>query len=95
MLFGFTFSGFAWLLLYSGLFLIGVIPGAIKLYFVLTTGFCTSTNRLNGKTVIITGANTGIGKETAIDMAKRGARVILACRDSKRAAAAKGILIYF
>lgn len=47
---------------------------------------------MTGKTVIITGANTGIGKETAIDLAKRGARVILACRDIRKADGAKGIL---
>jgi retinol dehydrogenase-12 len=29
-------------------------------------------------------ANTGIGYETALDLAKRNARVILACRDPKR-----------
>lgn len=46
------------------------------------------TTRLDGKIVIITGANTGIGKQTAIDLAKLGARVILACRDAKRANAA-------
>lgn len=35
--------------------------------------------------MIITGANTGIGKETAIDIAQRGARVIIACRNADRA----------
>ncbi|XP_015245194.1 PREDICTED: retinol dehydrogenase 12-like [Cyprinodon variegatus] len=45
----------------------------------------SSEERLDGKTVIITGANTGIGKETARDLAKRGARIIMACRDVERA----------
>jgi retinol dehydrogenase 12 len=46
---------------------------------------CISKNRLDGKVAIVTGANTGIGYETALDFAKRGSRVILACRDIEKA----------
>lgn len=62
---------------------------ALKLYLVATTGICKSKNKLNGKTVVITGGDSGVGKETAIDLAKRGARVIIACRNMKKAEKAK------
>ncbi|KAM6944063.1 retinol dehydrogenase 14 [Lycodopsis pacificus] len=47
--------------------------------------YCTDVKRLNGKTVLITGGNSGIGKESAIALARRGARVIVACRDPDKA----------
>lgn len=51
------------------------------------------TEEMYGKTVIITGANRGIGKETARDLAKRGARVILACKDMKMCAETRNEIV--
>jgi NAD(P)-dependent dehydrogenase (short-subunit alcohol dehydrogenase family) len=43
---------------------------------------------LDSRTFLVTGANTGIGKETVRALAGRGARVLLACRSEQRGRAA-------
>tara|TARA_Y100001936_G_scaffold245004_1_gene286277 strand:- start:11266 stop:12261 length:996 start_codon:yes stop_codon:yes gene_type:complete len=40
---------------------------------------------LSGKTVLITGANSGIGFETAVQLAARSARVVVSCRSQEKA----------
>ena len=50
----------------------------------LAGGVCSIVRDLTGQVVIITGSNTGIGKETARVLAQMGASVILACRDAKK-----------
>jgi len=44
---------------------------------------------MNGKICMVTGANAGIGKVTAQELAKMGAHVVMVCRSPERGEAAK------
>lgn len=57
----------------------------VRAYVVYSRGVCRSSATMEGKTVIITGGNGGIGKETAKELARRKARVIIACRNLQKA----------
>lgn len=44
---------------------------------------------LEGKTCLVTGANSGMGKETALVLAKMGATVVMVCRNRSKGEAAR------
>lgn len=69
---------FAATMLVIGVFLLGTF----KVYN--APSICLSKGSMKGKTVVITGGTSGIGYETVFHLAKRGARVIMGCRDLKK-----------
>ncbi|GAA3994356.1 SDR family oxidoreductase [Hymenobacter fastidiosus] len=49
---------------------------------------------LHGKTILLTGASGGIGYFTARELARRGARMVLVCRDAERAEKARANIVH-
>jgi NAD(P)-dependent dehydrogenase (short-subunit alcohol dehydrogenase family) len=47
---------------------------------------------MHGKVVVVTGSNVGIGLETAVGVAERGATTVLACRNQAKADAAAAVV---
>ena len=60
----------------------GIVLVFVRRYF--QGARCASTATLRGKTVVLTGGNSGIGKATAVELARRGARVVLGCREVEK-----------
>ena len=46
------------------------------------------TVSMSGKICVVTGSNSGIGKETALGLARMGARVVMVCRNAEKGKAA-------
>lgn len=60
----------------------GTVVGSLVIFKEFIGGRNYSSDEsLAGKVVVVTGANTGIGRETALTLARKKARVIMACRD--------------
>lgn len=48
---------------------------------------------LSGRVVIVTGANSGIGKSASVSLASKGAEIHMVCRSEERANAARADII--
>ncbi|XP_033208479.1 retinol dehydrogenase 11-like [Belonocnema kinseyi] len=75
------------------LFYISVFLIIFKLYNNITKGRFNSKKRLDGQVIIVTGASRGMGKCTATEFAKRGAKVILADVGPKELGEAKNEIV--
>jgi NAD(P)-dependent dehydrogenase (short-subunit alcohol dehydrogenase family) len=50
-------------------------------------------SRINGKVCVVTGSNSGIGKETALALSGMGATVVMAVRDRERGEKARAEIV--
>ena len=46
-------------------------------------------SEMSGKVVMVTGANSGMGKEISLGLARLGASLVMVCRDSARGETAR------
>jgi NAD(P)-dependent dehydrogenase (short-subunit alcohol dehydrogenase family) len=53
-------------------------------------GLSTGTDQMAGRVVMVTGASNGIGRSTALGLARLGATVVMVCRNRERGTAVQG-----
>ncbi|XP_017014767.2 retinol dehydrogenase 13 [Drosophila takahashii] len=74
----------------------GSALSAIGIYLLrhyMQGGQFTKKTDETGRVVIVTGCNQGIGKETVLELARRGATVYMACRDMRKCEQARQEII--
>ncbi|XP_017061497.1 retinol dehydrogenase 12 isoform X2 [Drosophila ficusphila] len=62
--------------------IVGIIAFCVRLY--MQGGKFRKQTDETGKVAIVTGGNTGLGRETVLELARRGATVYMACRDKEK-----------
>lgn len=72
---------------------IALLAVAVGFYQMQMKSFPIDYQQVPGKVYVITGANSGLGYETAKEIARNGGHVVMGCRDLKRGGAAKEKLI--
>ncbi|XP_023018538.2 retinol dehydrogenase 12 isoform X1 [Leptinotarsa decemlineata] len=61
-----------------------LLAGYAAYIFFKSPGMCRCSRMLNDRVILITGGTSGIGKALSIELAKRGAQIILACKDVEK-----------
>lgn len=54
----------------------------------MTQGIANGSQSMKGKVALVTGANTGLGKVTSLELARQGATVVMLCRNADKGRAA-------
>jgi len=69
---------------------LGIVPGFSAIgYRARKRLFGWDANRLEGRSVMVTGANAGIGKAISLELSRRGAEVHMVCRNPDKGEAAR------
>ncbi len=69
---------------------LGIVPGFSAIgYRTRKRLFSWDAERLEGRSVMVTGANAGIGKSIALELSRRGAKVHMVCRNPDKGEAAR------